>query len=68
MKSLDNDRLYFAWKTDNRGNPIEGIEKTYRGVSKRAVLKHIAFEEGVEFKPTDLFVICKDGTRWHVTV
>lgn len=51
---------YNAWKADTHCEPIEGTDRIISGVSKRAVLKHLAYEEGVEYKHGNMTVKCKD--------
>ena len=57
---------YNAWKSKPNGYPIEGTDRIFTGVSKRAIIKHLAYEEGVEHKHNDVIVRCKDGTMWSV--
>ena len=57
---------YNAWKADKNGDPIEGTDRIFSSKSKRSVIKHLAFEEGVEHKHNDMIVRCKDGTIWCV--
>ncbi len=42
-------------------------QKYNAGVSKRAIIKHLAFEEGVEHRHDDMIVRCKDGKMWCVS-
>ena len=42
-------------------------DRVFTGKSKRDVIKHLAFEEGVEHKHNDVIVKCKDGTIWCVS-
>lgn len=58
---------YNAWKANSNCEPIEGTDRTLTCESKRAVIKHLAFEEGVEHKHNDMLVRCKDGTIWCVS-
>jgi len=58
---------YNAWKAKSNGDPIAGTDRTLIGFSKRAVIKHLAFEEGVEHQHNDVMVKCKDGTFWYVS-
>lgn len=60
-------KKYNAWKVNSDSNPIEGSDRTLRAKSKRAVIKHLAFEEGVEHQHNDMVVRCKDGTMWCVS-
>ena len=45
-------KKYNAWKSKSNGDPIEGTDRIFNGVSKRSVIKHL----------------CKDGTIWHVSI
>lgn len=58
---------YQAWKAGPKCEPIEGTDRILTGESKRAVLKHLAYEEGVEHMHNDMIVRCKDGTMWLVS-
>lgn len=58
---------YNAWKAKSNADPIEGTDRILNGVSKRAIIKHLSFEEGVEHQHNDTIVRCKDGTMWCVS-
>lgn len=58
---------YNAWKAKPNCEPIEGTDRILTGVSKRAILKHLAYEEKVEYQHNDMIVRCKDGNMWCVT-
>lgn len=58
---------YNAWKATPNGEPIEGTDRILTGVSKRAIIKHLAYEEGVEHMHNDMTVKCKDGTIWCIS-
>jgi hypothetical protein len=58
---------YNAWKAKANGEPIMGTDKTYIGVSKRAVLKHLAFEEKVPYENSGTIVRCNNGDMWCVS-
>lgn len=60
-------KKYNAWKADSRCEPIEGTDRILTGESKRAVIRHLAFEEGIEHQHNDMVVKCKDGTMWCVS-
>jgi len=60
-------KRYCAWKTDKDGNPIEGEEKYYTGVSKRRVLNHIAYENNIPYHHNPILVRLNDGTMWFVS-
>ena len=60
-------KRYNAWKADEKCNPIEGTDRILVGQSKRAVIKHLADEEGVKHQHNDMIVRCKDGTIWCVS-
>jgi hypothetical protein len=64
MKSQLN--RYNAWKADSKCEPIPDTDRVFMGKSKRAVVKHLAYEEGVEHMHNDILVRCKDGTIWFV--
>ena len=64
---METKQKYNAWKALPNGEPVEGTDKILVGVSKRAIMKHLAYEEGVEYKHNDLSVLCKDGTTWHAS-
>lgn len=57
---------YNAWKADSFCNPIEGTDRILIGESKRRIIQHLAFEEGVKHQHNDMLVRCKDGTMWCV--
>lgn len=65
MQSQTN--RYNAWKADSKCEPIPDTDRVFTGKSKRDVIKHLAFEEGVEHKHNDVIVKCKDGTIWCVS-
>jgi len=58
---------YNAWKAKSNGEPIEWTDRIFTGVSKRAIIKHLAFEESVEHQHNDMIIRCKDGTIWGVS-
>ncbi len=58
---------YQAWKANPNCDPIEGTDRILTGTSKRAILQHLAHEEGVEHNHNDMSVKCKDGTMWFVS-
>jgi len=64
---MKTQHKYNVWKAESNGDPIEGTDKIYIGVSKRAIIKHLAFEEGVEHQHNDMIVRCKDGRIWCVS-
>jgi hypothetical protein len=64
---MKTQHRYNAWKAKSNGDPIEGTDRILTGVSKRAVIKHLAFEEGVNHQHNDIIVRCKDGTMWFVS-
>ena len=57
---------YNAWKADSNLEPIEGTDRIIKGKSKRAVIKLLAYEEGVPHMHNDMIVRCTDGTIWCV--
>ena len=58
---------YQAWKAQPNCDPIEGTDRILTGTSKRAILRHLAYEEGVEYEHSGIRVKCKDGTMWFVS-
>jgi hypothetical protein len=64
---MKKQNKYNAWKANSNGDPIEGTDRIFTGVSKRAIIKHLAFDEDVEHQHNDLLVRCKDGTIWCVS-
>lgn len=58
---------YNAWKAKTNGDPIEGTDRIFSAICKRDVIKHLAYEEGVEHQHNDLIVRCKDNTIWCVS-
>lgn len=63
---MKTQNKYNAWKAKSNGDPTEGTDRILIGVSKRAVIKHLAFQEGVEHQHNDMIVRCKDGSMWFV--
>ena len=64
---MEAQHKYNAWKAKSNGDTIEGTDRILTGVSKRMIIKHLAFEEGVEYQHNDMIVKCKDGTIWCVS-
>lgn len=64
---MKEEKKYNAWKADSDYSPIEGTDRILFSKSKRAVLKHLAYEEGVELPHGHMIVRCKDGTMWCVS-
>ena len=64
---METQHKYNAWKAKSNCEPIEGTDRIFTGVSKRSIIKHLAFEEGVEHHHNDMIVRCKDGTVWCVS-
>lgn len=60
-------KKYNAWKAKSNCEPIEGTDRILTGFSKRSIIKHLAFEEGVEYKHNDMIVKLQDGTIWCVS-
>ena len=60
-------KKYHAWKTDKDFNPMVGFDRIYTGLSERAILNHIAYEEGLEYQHNRRLVRLDDGTMWFVT-
>lgn len=59
-------KKFNAWKADFKSAPIPNTDKVYIGKSKRAVLEHIAYLEGVKLNHNDMVVNLADGTKWCV--
>ena len=59
-------KVYNVWKTDFELNPIDGTDRVLTGSNLYNVLKHLAYDEGVTVKQSDLFVTCKNGNVWIV--
>jgi hypothetical protein len=57
-------KKYNAWKAKSNGDYIEGTDRLLSGKSKRSILSHLSYEEGVEYKHDIMIVRCKDGTIW----
>ena len=64
---MKTQHKYNTWKAKSNGDPIDGSDRILTGVSKRAIIKHLAFEEGVKHQHNDMIVRCKDGTMWCVS-
>ena len=58
---------YNVCKTNKNCEPIEGSYRIITGLSRRAIAKHLAYEEGVETPANSYIVRCKDGNIWHVS-
>lgn len=58
---------YNVFKTNKNCEPIEGSDRIITGLSRRAIAKHLAYEEGVEMPANSYIVRCKDGSIWHVS-
>lgn len=44
---------YNVWRSNADCSPIAGTDKIYVGPNKRWVMRHVAYENGVEIKPGD---------------
>jgi hypothetical protein len=64
---MKTQHKYNAWKAKPNSEPIDGTDRILIGVSKRAIIKYLAYEEGVEYQHNDMIVRCKDGTIWCVS-
>ncbi len=60
---MNKEDLYNTWEAEPNGDPIEGTDKIYSGISKRAVIKHIAYERGVKIDEGDQSVKLENGNR-----
>lgn len=60
-------KKYNAWKCDSNANPIEGTDRIISGRSKRAILKHLAYEEGVEYIHNSMILRLPNGEFWAVS-
>jgi hypothetical protein len=63
---MKTQRTYFAWKTKSNGDLIDGTDRVLYGSSKKSVIKHLAHEEGVQYREGDILVRCKNGDIWFV--
>ncbi len=63
---MKTQRKYFVWKTNSNGEPIDGTDRVLTGSSKKSVVKHLAYEEGVQYTEGDILVKCKNGDVWFV--
>jgi hypothetical protein len=61
-------KKYNAWKANSKCEPIEGTDRILLGENKRNVLRHLAYEEGVEYKHGDLIVKLPNGEMWCVSI
>jgi hypothetical protein len=62
MKSID--KKFNVWRADANCNPIESTDKVYVGPSKRWIMKHIAYENGVKINHGDLIVRLPNGEMY----
>ncbi len=60
-------KKFNAWKAKSNCDPIEGTDRLFTGNSKRDVLQHLAYEEGVEHNRNDMVVILPNGDMWCVS-
>ena len=67
VDDTNTTKIFFAWKATSLGEPIEGTDRMFRGISKRSVIKHLAYEEGVDWKHNDMIVRLPNGDNWCVT-
>jgi len=63
---MKNQKTYFVWKANSNGDPIEGTDRVLSGSSKKSVVKHLAYEEGVQYNEGDILVRCKNDDIWLV--
>jgi hypothetical protein len=66
IKTFEQKNVYFAWKSDKNGEPIDGTDREFKGESRSNVLKLLSHEEGVDYDITSTNVKCKDGNIWNV--
>ena len=66
IKTFEQKNVYFAWKSDKNGEPIDDTDREYKGESRSNVLKLLSHEEGVDYDINSTSVKCKDGTIWNV--
>lgn len=66
IKTFEQKNLYFAWKSDKNGEPIDDTDREFKGESRSNVLKLLSHEEGVDYDINSTSVKCKDGTIWNV--
>ena len=63
---MKTQKKYQVWKADSKCEPIEGTDRVLFGSSKKSVVKHLAYEEGVQYSEGDILVRCKNGDVWFV--
>ena len=49
IKTFEQKNVYFAWKSDKNGEPIDGTDREFKGESRSNVLKLLSHEEGVDY-------------------
>lgn len=65
MKKINNK--YSVWLADSSCNPIEGTDRILLGPSQRWIMKHLAYESGVEYRPNSLIVRLPNGNFWNAS-
>lgn len=60
-------KRFNAWMANSKCEPIEGTGRILLGVSKRAVLQHIADENNVKHQRSSMVVKLSDGNFWCVS-
>lgn len=63
---MKTQKRYMAWKTNSKGEPIEGTERVFKGSTIKNPIRYLAHEEGVSYKEGDIMVKCDNGDRWAV--
>lgn len=66
-KIYNMELRYNVWKANSQCEPIEGTDRILLGKSKRNVLKHLAYEEKVEYKHNDRVIKLPNGDMWCVS-
>lgn len=58
---------YNVWLADSKCTPIEGTDRIITGPSQRWIMRHLAYENGVEYKPNMLIVRLPNGNFWNAS-
>lgn len=48
IKTFEQKNIYFVWKSDKNGEPIDGTDREFKGESRSNVLKLLSHEEEVK--------------------
>jgi hypothetical protein len=58
---------YLCWRCLPNGDPIEGTDRIINAKSQRAVIKHVAYTEGIDIRHGALIARCDNGEFWTCT-